>query len=100
MVMCIFGNEGREEGKFEFFGVYGKGDIFFLVRADSPSENRHRRQAHRRRRWWFRGPRPGWARWALLRPTVSEDNVSCMLVPLYVIDIGVMRGEMRAGIPS
>ena len=26
----MFGNEGRGEGKFAFFGGYGKGENFFL----------------------------------------------------------------------
>ena len=30
--MCIFGNEGKEEGKFEFLVVYEKG-VFFVLES-------------------------------------------------------------------
>ena len=43
-----------------------------LGKADSPFESCHRRRARRRRQWWFRGPRLGLVRWALLRPTEKE----------------------------
>ena len=53
--ICIFGTEGRKKA----IQVWIVLCLIFFWGADSPSENRHRRQAHRRRRWWFRGPRPG-----------------------------------------